>query len=91
MPLLIPLIARLALIATPALTGLFAVLLVAFLRAASLRDFALQLIGESIELRLRELQLLRVVTEDAFRRPFDAASQFIDFVSRRLSGLPRLR
>jgi hypothetical protein len=41
--------------------------------ALGLRDFALQLLGQQIEFRLRHAQLLRLVAEHAFGGPFDAA------------------
>ena len=44
------------------LARLLPILRVAFLRATCLSEFPLQLICERIEFRLRELELLRVIT-----------------------------
>jgi hypothetical protein len=85
------LIAGLALIALVALARLPAVFTFAVLCAAGLCDLALQLISKRVEFRLRELELLRVIPENAFRRAFHAAAQLIDFGARGLPGLPRLR
>ena len=80
-----------ALAALPALSGLLSILRIALLRAARLRDLALQLIRERIQLGLRQLELFRVVAQHALRRAFHAPPQFINLAARRLAGLPRLR
>ena len=59
--------------------------------ARSLGDFALELFGERIEFRLGETKLLRLVTQHALGRAFDAAAQFFDPLFRLLAGLASLR
>jgi hypothetical protein len=71
------LIARLPLIAlaTPlSSTWFLPVLLTSFLRSAGLSKFALELIGQSIQLGLGELELLRIVAQHTLRGAFHAAS-----------------
>jgi hypothetical protein len=91
--ILIPLISGLALIAlaAAALTGLIAVLRISLLILTRLGDLALQLVRERIQFRLRQFELLRVISEDAFGRAFHAAPQLVNLAARTLTCLAGLR
>lgn len=88
--------AGLALVTLSALAGLLARLLAFATRGArlagpGLSDFALELVGQRIEFRTGELELLGIVTEHALRGAFDAATQVVDLGACALPRLSRLR
>ncbi len=73
----------------PSLSGLAR--LTTLVSCRGLRDFALQLLGQRIEFRLRQSKLFRVVAQYTLGRAFDATTKFLDAAARLLASLPRLR
>jgi hypothetical protein len=75
---------------TRLLPGFLARLAGAALAASRLGNLALQLIRQRIELRTRELQLLRIVAEHTLGGPLHATLEFVNLTLGPLARLPRL-